>query len=70
MVVIFHQAIYAKAMEIKWKHSEHFKVIIVRMGAFHTICTLLGIIGKRLQDAGLRDLCGEPQVMQRGQCLE
>ena len=37
--------------------GEQFRDIIVRMGAFHTICTLLGIIGKRFQDAGLRDLC-------------
>lgn len=37
--------------------------IIARMGAFHTFCTLLGIIGKRFQDAGLRDLCVESQVI-------
>ena len=66
IVVVFDQAIYAKAMEIKWKHSEHFKDIIVRMGTFHTICTLLGIIGKRFQDAGLRDLCVESQVIVEG----
>ena len=66
IVVVFDQAIYAKAMEIKWKHSEHFKDIIVRMGAFHTICTLLGIIGKRFQDAGLRDQCVESQVIAEG----
>ena len=45
IVVVFDQAIYAKAMEIKWKRSEHFKDIIVRMGAFHTICTLLEVPG-------------------------
>ena len=66
IVVVFDQAIYAKAMEIKWKHSKHFRDIIVRMGAFHTICTLLGIIGKRFQDAGLRDLCVEFQVIAEG----
>ena len=66
IVVVFDQVIYAKAMEIKWKHSEHFKDIIVRMGAFHTICTLLGIIGKRFQNAGLRDLCVESQVIAEG----
>ena len=36
------------------------------MGAFHTICTLLGIIGKWFQDAGLRDLCVESQVIAEG----
>lgn len=33
------------------------------MGAFHTFYTLLGIIGKRFQDAGLTDLCVESQVI-------
>ena len=66
IVVVFDPAIYAKAMEIKWKHSEHFKDVIVRMGVFHTICTLLGIIGKRFQDAGLRDLCVEFQAIAEG----
>ena len=66
IVVVFDQPIYAKAMEIKWKHSVHFRDIIVRMGMFHTICTLLGIIGKRFQDAGLRDLCVESQVIAEG----
>ena len=50
-------------MKIKREYSEHFKDIIVRMGAFHTTCTLLGIIGKRFQDVGLRDLCVESQVI-------
>ena len=36
------------------------------MGAFHTICTLLRIIGKRFQDAGLRELCIESQVTAEG----
>ena len=29
------------------------------MGVFHTICTLLSILGKHFQDAGLRDICIE-----------
>ena len=29
------------------------------MEVFHTICTFLGIIGKRFQDAGLKDICIE-----------
>ena len=29
------------------------------MGVFHTACALLSIIGKRFQDAGLKDLCVE-----------
>ena len=36
------------------------------MGVFHTICNLLSIIGKRFQDAGLRDLCVESGVIAEG----
>ena len=56
IAVVFEEAIYAKATEIKWKHSEQFRDIIVTMGAFRTLCTLLGTIRERFQDAGLRDL--------------
>ncbi|KAL9977627.1 hypothetical protein ACROYT_G015055 [Oculina patagonica] len=66
IVVVFDQALYAKAMEIQWKHSERFKDLVLRMGVFHTACTLLSIVGKRFQDAGLRDLCVESGVIAEG----
>ena len=65
IVCVFDQALYAKAPEITWKH-EKFKNLILRMGAFHTICNLLSTIGKRFQDAGLRDLCVEYGVIAEG----
>ena len=42
------------------------KSIVLRMGAFHTIGTLLSILGKRFQDAGLRDICIESGVIAEG----
>ena len=57
IVCVFDQALFAIAAEVVWKHPEKFKDIILRLGVFHTICTLLSTIGKRFQDAGLRDLC-------------
>ena len=33
---------------------------------FHAACTLLSIIGKRFQDAGLKDLCVESGVIAEG----
>ena len=36
------------------------------MGVFHTACTFLSIIGKRFQDAGLRDLAVESAVVAEG----
>lgn len=65
IVCVFDQALYAKAAGILWKH-EKFKNIIIRMGVFHTICILLSILGKRFQDAGLRDLCVESGVIAEG----
>ena len=33
---------------------------------FHTICTFLSVIGKRFQDAGLRDVIIESGVISEG----
>ncbi len=38
IVVVMDQALYAKAVEIAWKHKEKFSHLILRMGTFHTIC--------------------------------
>ena len=65
IVCVFDQALYAKAAEVLWK-QEKFKNIIITMGVFHTICNLLSTIGKRFQDAGLRDLCVESGVIAEG----
>ena len=42
------------------------KNIIIRMGVFQSICNLRLIIGKRFQDAGLKDLCIESGVIAEG----
>ena len=66
IVVVLDQAPYAKATEIVWKYHDIFKGIVLTMGAFHTICTLLSILGKRFQDAGLRDICIKSGVIAEG----
>ena len=48
------------------KHSTQFNAIVLRMVVFHTICTFLAVIGKRFQDAGLRDVCFESGVIADG----
>lgn len=52
IVCVFDQALYAKAAEIIWKH-EKFQNIKLRMG-------------KRFQEAGLRDVCVESGVIAEG----
>ena len=66
IVCVFDQALYAKAMEIKWKNTEMFEKVFIRMGAFHTLCNLLSIIGKRFASAGLRDLAVESGIIAEG----
>eukprot|EP00112_Aurelia_sp_Birch-Aquarium-sp1_P024033 Seg7404.3 transcript_id=Seg7404.3/GoldUCD/mRNA.D3Y31 product="hypothetical protein" protein_id=Seg7404.3/GoldUCD/D3Y31 len=55
IVVTFDQAIYAKAIDIKQKEPDKFKSIVLLLGGFHTLMMALGIVGKRYDDAGLRD---------------
>ena len=59
-------ALYAKATETAWKHTSKYANIILRMGTFHIIITLLAIIGKWFQDAGLRDTCIESGIIAEG----
>lgn len=66
MVCVFDQAIYAKAFEVKCREYQKFKPIVLRLGTFHTLCTLMSIIGKRFQDAGLKDLFIEAGVVAEG----
>lgn len=66
IVCAFDHALYAKALDITWKHPETFSPIICRMGVFHTVCTMLAVIGKRFGEAGLRDLCVESGVVAGG----
>jgi len=66
IVCVFDQALYAKACEVVWKHPTEFHDVVLRMGAFHTICNLLAIIGKRFSDAGLRDLAVESGIVAEG----
>ena len=37
-------------------HRGQFTDVVLRVGVFHTIRTFLSVIGKRFQDAGLRDV--------------
>lgn len=66
IVVVMDQALYAKAAEVAWKNQDDYGSVLLRLGAFHTICNILSIIGKRFQDAGLRDICIESGIIAEG----
>ena len=45
IIAVFDQAIYAKVLEVQWKHTDEFQDIVPRMGAFHISCTFLAVLG-------------------------
>lgn len=63
MIIVFDQAIYAKALEIVWQNPEEFQRLVIRMGSFHTICSFMAAIGKRFGDAGLVDILMESGIV-------
>ncbi|KAL8606728.1 hypothetical protein ACOMHN_018762 [Nucella lapillus] len=66
IVIVLDQALYAKATEIVWREREKYRHLLLRLGTFHTIMTVLAIVGKRFQDAGLGDLCVESGILAGG----
>ena len=66
VIIVFDQAIYAKANEIIWRCQEEMNRVVLRMGAFHIACTFLAVIGKRFGDAGLEDLIVEAEIVASG----
>lgn len=63
---VFDQAFYAKAMEVFWKHKAQFEGLVIMMGGFQLLMTLLAIIGSRFGDAGLRDVAVQSEVIAEG----
>ena len=66
VVCVFDQAFYAKAMEVYWKNKEMFKHLIIMLGGFHLLMMLLGVIGLRFGDAGLREIAIQGDVISEG----
>ena len=66
IVCVFDQALYAKVAEVVWAHQDKFSSVVLCLGVFHTVCTLLRIIGRRFADAGLRDVFVETGIVAQG----
>ena len=66
IVCVFDQAIYCKAMELKWRYPDKYKDCILMLGIFHMIMMYLGIIGKKFSDVGLKDLIIQSDVVATG----
>ena len=66
IVCVFDQAIYSKAIEIKWKEKEKFKCCVLMMGMFHTLMMFMHILSKRFSSAGLRDVLIQSGIIAEG----
>ncbi|XP_049332864.1 uncharacterized protein LOC111197609 isoform X2 [Astyanax mexicanus] len=66
IVLVFDQAIYAKAQQIRWKDDSLTRRLVIRLGEFHTCMSYLGILGKRFGDAGLVDILIESEIVATG----
>ena len=55
IVLVFDEAIYAKAQMIRWKHDELKKRLVIRLGNFpYTVMSFCTAISKIFKDAGLQ----------------
>ena len=64
-IVTFDLAVAKKAYSLVWQQPD-FKNVIVRMGVFHTICSILGALGKKRKGSGLSEIVIEAGVCASG----
>ncbi|CAB3997648.1 Hypothetical predicted protein [Paramuricea clavata] len=65
-VLVFDEAVYAKAQQVRWKEETFFNRFVVRFGEFHTIMTYLSAMSKIFEDGGLKDVFIEPGIVSEG----
>lgn len=66
ITVVFDQAIYSKAQEIRWQHKIFQERLVLRLGDFHLVMAFLGCMGKRFQDSGFEDVLIESGAIAAG----
>ena len=53
---VFNETFNAKAAEIFCKHRDMFENLEIMFGGFHLLMMLLGVMGIRFSDAGLKEI--------------
>lgn len=66
IIVVFDQALYSKAQQIRWKNSTLQTRLVLRMGEFHTCMSFMGAIGKMFKLSGMEDILVEAGVVAEG----
>ena len=64
-IVTFDLAVAKKAYSLVWQ-TPSFSKVIVRMGVFHTTCSIFGSIGKLMRGSGLAEIVIESGVCASG----
>ena len=64
-IVTFDLAVAKKAYFLVWQQPD-FENVIVRMGVFHTICSIFGALGKKMKGSGLSEIVIEAGVCASG----
>ena len=54
IVLVFDEAIYAKAQMIRWKDKDLMKNLVIRLDEFHTVMSFCSAISKIFKDGGLQ----------------
>ena len=66
IVCVFHQVIYSKASEIKWKEKQNPNGCVLMIGMFHMLMLLMHILSKRFWVARFRDVLIQSSVIVGG----
>ena len=53
-------------MKVYWKHKTLFGGLVIMMGGFYLLMMLLGFIGSRFGEAGMRELAVQGDVVTEG----
>ena len=64
--VTFDLAVAKKAYAIVWQYPEQYKDTIIHLGAFHTLSSYLGALGKRLRGSGFTEVVIESGICASG----
>lgn len=65
-IVTFDLAVAKIAYALVWQYPEKFSQVIVRMGVFHTICSLFGTVGKMMKGSGFAEIVIEAGICASG----
>ena len=54
IMVVLDLAIYAKVVEVRWQKREELNRVVIRLGAFHAVCTFIALLGNDSSVQGLK----------------